>query len=113
MSLRQSVETLIRDRVQAVAPHLAGDLWGRMRLTVTFPRIDAKSAGALTGEAEAWLIAERFDDLPVDALIAALRQPMQDAASGIRLRLTGWREEAGEMAVTGRLVFTVDFLLGE
>lgn len=112
MSLRDAVEALIKSRVQAAAPHLVGDLWGRLRLAVTFPRIEIKSSGALTGDAEAWLIAERFDDLPADALIAALRQPMQDAAGGLRLRLAGWREEAGEMAVTGRLIFTVDFFLG-
>lgn len=113
MSLRARVEDVIRTRVAAAAPGLAGDLWGRLRLTVVFPRLEVRSHGALTGTAEAWLAAERFDELPVDALIAALRAPIHDASGGLRLRLEEWREETGEMIVSARLIFSMDFLLGD
>lgn len=113
MSARAAIEAAIRQRVQSAAAHLAGDLWSRTRMTVTFPAIQVRPAGAVSGQAEAWLAAERFDDLPVEALLRALRAPAYDAAAGVRLRLTGWREEAGEATVLGRLVFDVDLLLGD
>lgn len=115
MSVRQRLAAAIRDRLTGAAPALIGDWWGRYRLTVSFPSLAAATAGSVNGQAEAVLWAETFDDLPIEAVVAALRQPIFDAkdAPELRARLSSYREEALEMACAARIVFEINLLYKE
>lgn len=116
MSVRSRLEMLIRERLTGMSPQLAGDWWGRYRLTVSFPTLAIGQAGPVSGQAEAVLWAERFDDLPMEAVVSALREAMHDPGPELpqlRARLIAYREEALEMAVAARLGFEINLLYKE
>lgn len=111
--MRAQLEAAIRARIEAVAPQLIGDLWGRRQVTLLITRLDISATSrAADGEAQAVLMAETPDAFPVDALIEALRDPVSvsGAAFRLRARLTGLAERIEDMAAICRLTFTIEVM---
>lgn len=111
--MRSELEAAIRGRIEAVAPQLVGDLWGRQKVTILITRLDVSSTSrAADGEAQAMLFADTPDAFPVDALIASLREPLSINGSGYRLRarLTGIAERIEEMHAVCRIYLAIEVM---
>ncbi len=110
MSLRRAMETAIRQRVEQAAPGLVGDLWGRERLTVLYPRLAMPRRDTrIEGQVEVWLLAETPEALPTDAVAGALIAPFEvtDGRQRARLWLASIEERVDDLKVAARLVFDI------
>lgn len=110
MSLREAIEAAIRSRVEEVAPGLVGDLWGRKRLAVLYPRLTLPRRDTrIEGQVEVWLMADTPDQLPTEWLARAVIAPFEitDGAQNARLWLSSIDERADEMKVAARLLFDI------
>ncbi len=110
MSLRDVIEAAIRARVEAVAPGLVGDLWGRERLAVLYPRLTLpRRDGRIEGQIDVWLLAETPDQMPTERLARAFIAPFEVMAGleRARLWLSSIEERVDEMKVAARLLFDI------
>ncbi|TCS70765.1 hypothetical protein EDC61_11492 [Sulfuritortus calidifontis] len=111
--MRQALEAAIRARIEAVAPALICDLWGRQQVTLLITRLAISATSrAAEGEAQAVLMAETPDAFPVDAMLEALRDPIfvSGATFRLRARLTSLAERIEDMAAVCRLTFTIEVM---
>lgn len=111
--MRAQLEAAIRARIEAVAPDLIGDLWGRRQITLLITRLAVSTTSrAAEGEAQAVLLADTPDAFPVDGLIAALREPVSVSGPDFRLRarLTQIAERIEEMQAVCRLTFAIEVM---
>lgn len=111
--MRAALEAAIRARIEAVAPQLVGDLWGRQQITLLITRLSISATSrAAEGEAQAVLLADTPDAFPVDALIGALREPLSVFGPDYRLRarLSQLSERIEEMQAVCRLTFAIEVM---
>ncbi len=111
--MRQALEAAIRARIEAVAPQLVGDLWGRKQVTLLITRLSISATSrAAEGEAQAVLFSDTPDAFPVDGLIGALREPVSVTGQDFRLRarLTQLSERIEEMQAVCRLTFAIEVM---